>query len=231
MSGKRILQSAVDAAMAVLLPLLMAYSLIGEEIHEWLGTAMLLLFLLHHALNWRWYGSLFRGRYSPVRILNTAVDFLLLADMLAMGISGIVMSSHVFQFLNISNGASAARAVHLPGAFWGFLLMSFHIGLHWQTVLSRIRAVRPGWPGGKAGTVMRLSVILVSAYGIFAFFKRRFPDYLFLRSSFMFFNFDEPAVFYVLDMAAVMVAFAALGFCCTRLLADAERRRRKDGPQ
>lgn len=41
----------VDAAMVLLLPLLMAYSLIGEAFHEFAGTLMLLLFLAHHRLN------------------------------------------------------------------------------------------------------------------------------------------------------------------------------------
>ena len=40
----------LDAAMLLLLPLLMAYSLIGEAFHEVAGTLMLALFLLHHWL-------------------------------------------------------------------------------------------------------------------------------------------------------------------------------------
>ena len=48
MPGKRTARVVVDLGMTVLLLLLMAYSLIGEEAHEWLGAAMLLLFVLHH---------------------------------------------------------------------------------------------------------------------------------------------------------------------------------------
>ena len=33
-----------DLAMTVLLLLLMAYSLVGEVLHEWMGIAMLVLF-------------------------------------------------------------------------------------------------------------------------------------------------------------------------------------------
>ena len=40
----------IDFGMTVLLPLLMAYTLVGEASHEWLGMAMLALFVLHHAL-------------------------------------------------------------------------------------------------------------------------------------------------------------------------------------
>lgn len=54
----------VDAAMLLLLPLLMACSLIGEAFHEAAGTLMLVLFLLHHWMNRAWWKNLFKGRYS-----------------------------------------------------------------------------------------------------------------------------------------------------------------------
>lgn len=226
MSKKRILQSVVDLAMAVLLPLLMAYDLIGEEAHEWMGAAMVSLFLVHQVLNRRWYGALLHGRYHAARILNTVVNFLLLVDLVLMGASGIVMSAHVFSFLNLSKGASAARLIHLPCAFWGFLLMSFHIGLHWQAVLSRIRAVWPGKANGKVRIFLRILVFSTSAYGIYAFFKRRFPDYLFLKTQFIFFDYEEPLAFYLLDLAAVMVLFAVLGHACVTMLTKMERKRK-----
>lgn len=47
--------------MTVMLLFLMAYSLIGEALHEWLGIGMLLLFVLHHILNASWYRNLRRG--------------------------------------------------------------------------------------------------------------------------------------------------------------------------
>lgn len=39
----------LDLAMTALLLPLMAYSLVGETAHEWLGTAMAVLFLGRHA--------------------------------------------------------------------------------------------------------------------------------------------------------------------------------------
>ena len=43
--------------MTVLLLLLMAYSLIGETVHEVIGTAILVLFIGHHILNRGWYNA------------------------------------------------------------------------------------------------------------------------------------------------------------------------------
>ena len=54
----------IDISMTVLLPFLMAYSLIGEAFHEVVGTAIFVLFIVHHLLNRRWYGALFKGKYN-----------------------------------------------------------------------------------------------------------------------------------------------------------------------
>lgn len=216
---KRILQTGADMAMTVLLPLIMARSLTGGEAHEWLGTAMVVLFAAHHILNRRWYGALLRGKYRPVRVLHTAVNFLLLADMLCLAVSGVVLSAHVFSFLHLTGGAAAARLVHLPAAFWGFLLMSFHLGLHWPAVLSRLREA-----GRIPRIIARVLALLLSAWGLFAFFRHRFPDYLFLRSQFLFFDYDQAPAAYLFDMATVIVLFAALGYLCVKRLSKTDGR-------
>lgn len=48
MWGKKKIRMASDLLMVFLLPVLMAYSLVGEAAHEWIGIVMFLLFLLHH---------------------------------------------------------------------------------------------------------------------------------------------------------------------------------------
>lgn len=40
----------IDFLMTVLLLLLMAYQITGQELHEWFGIGMLVLFLLHNIL-------------------------------------------------------------------------------------------------------------------------------------------------------------------------------------
>jgi len=228
MREKQKLQMLADIAMAVLLPLLMAYSLIGEEVHEWLGAAILALFILHHALNYRWFPALLKGHYGAVRILNTAVNLLLLIDILMMGISGIVMSTYAFSFLGISKAASLAREIHLPGAYWGFLLMSFHIGLHWSVMSERILAILRRRTSKGAVALLRLLALLVSCYGVYTFIFLKFTDYLFLRTHFVFLPFDEPVIFYLGNITAVMVLFAVIGYYGTKLLSFVEQKTRKE---
>jgi len=193
--------------MVVLLPVLMAYSLVGEAFHEVAGTLMLALFLLHHWLNRAWLKNLFRGKYTARRLFQTALDLLLLVFMILQPVSGILMSKHLYTFLPTAGLASTMRIIHLPLANWSFVLMSLHAGTHLMGMLPR--------GSGKTAPLVVLSVI--SAYGIYAFFKRHIPDYMFLRQAFAFFDYSEPRVFFFADHLAVMVLFAMIGCGITEL--------------
>ena len=47
----------IDIGMTICLLLLMPYSLLSETAHEWIGMAMLVLFISHHILNHKWVTS------------------------------------------------------------------------------------------------------------------------------------------------------------------------------
>ena len=134
------LRIAVDSGMVLLLPLLMAYSLVGETAHEYLGIGMSLLFVAHHILNVAWWKHLLRGKYTPLRILGTAIDLALVVIMLALPISGMILSRYVFRFLHLG-GAATARTVHLLASYWGLVLMSFHAGMHGNRIVSNLRSL------------------------------------------------------------------------------------------
>lgn len=203
----------VDAAMVVLLPMLMAYSLIGETFHEIAGTLMLCLFIAHHWLNWAWFKGLLRGRYTPRRVFRTAVDLLLLVFMIAQPVTGILMSKHLYSFLPTANLSAAVRAIHLPLANWGFVLMCIHAGTHLEKPMRKL---------SKAGKAL---LALLTAYGCYAFVKRQLPAYMFLKTSFVFFDYSEPRAFFFLDYLAVMVLFTMLGWGIMRLLQKKGRKK------
>ena len=228
-SKKRIVQIVIDFAMILLLPFLMAYSLVGETTHEWLGIIMLMLIILHHVLNYRWFGTLFKGKYRPVRILNASVTLLLLVDIIFQGISGIMMSGHVFLFLNIQQGMSFARTAHLIGAYWGFVLMSVHVGLHWEKMLNIARKMFKKPSVVRAWTV-RIFVLIIAGYGVYTFAVRDLGDYMLLKTQFVFFDYGEPIMFFLLDYAAMIVLFAATGYYLTKLLAKIETKQKRSRP-
>ena len=194
--------------MLLLLPMLMAYSLIGEAFHEVTGTLMLALFILHHWLNRGWWKSLFRGQYSPQRVFQTTLNLSLLLFMIVQPLCGILMSKHLFAYLPTAGMASVARTIHLPLAYWGFVLMSLHAGTHLRSML----------PKGKGRRTAIVILSAVSLYGVYAFFKRQIPDYMFLKMQFVYFDYSEPRIFFLTDLLAVIVFFALLGYGITRML-------------
>ena len=138
---KPILKSkiAVDAAMSVSMLLLMAYGLVGEVPHEWLGMGMFALFAAHHILNRRWSRAVPHGRYTPQRFVQTALIGLIFLCMIDSMSSGIVLSRHVFAFLPKHGGYEMAGKLHILCAFWGFMLMSLHLEMHWNMLLTMAR--------------------------------------------------------------------------------------------
>ena len=68
---------------------------------------------------------------SAYRAAQTLLTFLLLLSVLGSLFSGLVLSQYVLDFLPLGWGQDLAQALHLPCAFWSFLLMGLHLGLHW----------------------------------------------------------------------------------------------------
>ncbi len=219
MPAKRKIQIFVDFAMTALLPLLMAYSMIGEMVHEWLGATMLVLFVVHHVLNFRWFKFFVKGKYTLVRIFNAIVNLLLLADMLCLAISGIVLSRYVFSFLPIEGGASFARRLHMLGSYWGLALMSVHIGMHWTMVLRMFCKATALPPSGRRKVVIQVCCLTVSVYGVYAFITRQILDYMMLKIQFVFFDFNETLFLFLLDYLAIIILFAVVGYYLSKLFA------------
>jgi hypothetical protein len=219
MSQKRKVKMAIDLVMTILLPILMAYSLIGETIHEWLGILMFLLFFLHHLLNWRWHKTLIKGHYSALRIFGTAINLILVIIMIVLPVSGIIMAKHTFRFLNLTVGISFARVVHMMASYWGFVLMSVHLGLHWNMIMNMVRkAMNVAKTLVWRMVLLRIVVILIVGYGIYSFFTRQFTDYMFLRSQFVFIDFSEFLLFFFIDYLAIMGLFVSFGYYFGKLL-------------
>lgn len=206
----------VDTAMSALLLLLMSYEMIGAAAHEWLGVAMFILLILHHILNRRWLGNILKGKYTPLRVLQTALDALVLLCMLGSMVSGVVLSQHALKFLPIRGGTGWARTAHLLGGYWGFVLTSLHLGLHCSVIVGI--AGRRLKPSKARAWVCRLAGLGAAVYGGYAFVRRGLPGYLTLKNHFAFFDFSEPLICFLLDYLAIMGLCVWAGYYLWRLI-------------
>lgn len=205
MKLKTIIKLSVDILMTLALLLLMGYHLWGETLHEWVGAGMLLLFIAHHILNGYWYKTLFKGKYNAMRILTLCTTLLLLASMIAQMYSGIVMSRYVFDFLPATGGMALARRLHILGAYWGFLLMSLHLGLHWNMILGMSRKAAGIKNKSKFRSIIAFIIgLVIAGYGVWVFIGRDLTTYLLLKSEFVFLDYSESKVLFYIDYLALM---------------------------
>ena len=220
MKPNTVVKRCVDLLMVIGLLFVSGYQFWGEAAHEWAGAGLFVLCLVHNLLNCSWYRNLFKGKYTPLRIIQLCVNILLLVSMALQMYSGILMSRYAFAFLPVKSGLVLARRLHILGAYWGILLMSLHLGLHWNMILGMVKrsmtktgmaktdAAKNGAAQNSLGEsrprLWTLAGLLVAIYGGSVFVKRDFAPYLFLKSEFVFLDYNEPVWLFYLDYLALM---------------------------
>lgn len=132
----------IDALIVLGFVLSMSYSLIGKALHEWVGLATLALFMGHLGLNARFFAPRPKARGNRLRRTMLLFGALLVFVTLGLTVSSLLLSKYALAFLPFSGGTKAATP-HQICAYWGFLVMGLHLGLHWsavgKTLLKKLR--------------------------------------------------------------------------------------------
>ena len=191
--------------MIILMPVLMAYSLVSEKYHEYLGVLIFILFIIHHIYNRRYIKNIFKGKYNPYKIGRLIINIILFILMLLQPISGILMSKYLFNNLNVSNTASI-RVIHLCVAYWLYIFLSIHAGMHLNRLYKTVRKIMKD-----SSWLFEGVIVLISIYGIRSFMNQKFIDYLFLRTQFVYFDYSSPLIYFFLDYIAIMILFMFVG--------------------
>jgi hypothetical protein len=218
----------LNLAMILLVAFQMAYLLVGLRGHERLGSILVALVVAHLIINRSAFLAPLRGHRTPARIFAMALGALALLAIIALAVSGVTMSAGAFGYANAKGWVAKARIVHLVCAYWGFILISVHLGLHWKAFLRLFRkpaspSARPMGFGAKkiskcAWVLPFVVVAAMAAFGAVTFFKREIASYLFLRVVFAYFDLNVPLWRYVLENLAIMGLFATMGYCLGKLL-------------
>ena len=237
---------SVDITMTILSIILMGgnYLFPADLVHEILGVALFVLWAVHITLNRRWYASLaqasklitstnandrrsysalFRGKYNPYRVMQTVINCCILICTIFLMISGIILSNHLFTFLNIQGGLGFARIAHLLASHWYYLFMSLHIGLHVGMIFGNKGTSTSAGPSTGSGTtrtaiIPRIILALVCAYGIYAFIARGVWKYLILRQQFFFFDLERGYILFALDYISIIILFATISHFIAKIL-------------
>ena len=69
MRYRRTVKIIIDIAIYLIFVALMQEHLWSDGLYEWLGITLFALFIVHTILNFGWYQSLFKGKYTPTRTI------------------------------------------------------------------------------------------------------------------------------------------------------------------
>lgn len=209
----------------------------ADIVHEILGVGLFVLWSVHIFLNRRWYGAIFKGKYNPCRIMQTVINCCILLCTIFLMISGIILSNHLFTFLNIQSGLGFARIAHLLSSHWYYLFMSLHIGLHVGMITNKMRHpapinCHPELVSGSSTNEMpkqvrhdklrkiipRILLVLTSLYGLYAFIARGVWKYLILSQQFFFFDLERGYILFAMDYISIIILFATISHFIAKLL-------------
>lgn len=183
--SNRVAKTVTDIMMIIGLFVLMAYPLTGNAIHMWIGIAEFILFAVHNVLNYKWYKGIFKGKYTAARVMYIITDLFTILSVIALFVSAVILSD-CFGLIEIRSGKGFGRILHLLSAYWGFMFLSFHIGLHWSAIYKAIfRRIETNIVFKVS---FRIMAILIAVLGAYVFIKNDILSYMFLRKQFVNFN-------------------------------------------
>ena len=198
-----IFKRTIDIVMSVLLLFLTAFQVTGESAHEWLGISMTVLLIIHNILNRKWYKAIFKGKYSPYRTAVTAVNISLLVSIALTAVSGMAMSNNAVPFMYGIINVMTARKLHLAMAYWSFILMGIHIGMHVKAMTAKMN--------GAPKLIFGIILAAVSAAGLWFFVKSGIVNYIFFRTHFAFLDYETAKPFVILQNLAMLLFWVQVG--------------------
>jgi len=198
----------------------------GTVAEGWIGMAMLVLFISHHILNHKWVTSVRKGKYNAFRVIQTVLVIIMLILIMGSMISGILLSNHIFKWIKISGTYMTARQIHMFCAYWGLVVMSLHLGFHWNIAVAMAGRL---WehPSVIRTWAARSVATTIAGYGLYAFYRRQIGDYLIMRMHFVFYDYEKGIFPFLLDYLAVMMLIAFIGYYSGVFLKKTGKRKRK----
>ncbi len=211
----------IDGSMAILFLLALCFRFLPKQLHEVLGIAFFLAAVIHLFWNRTWFASRGGGFTTMRGRVSTTVNILLIISTVAILVTGVLISHHLFKELiplalrrNI-----LLHKLHVSLPYYWLILAGLHLGFHWQGVWQRLTdrfSLRLPSAAGKLLAVL-VPVFLLAA-GTWGTVLTRAWDRLLMKHIF-----HTPAMQYPLELnmfffIAILGMFTWLGFMAEKWL-------------
>lgn len=214
----------INIFMTIFFIILMGYHITGNKIHEYLGVITLSLVIIHNCLNIKWYKNIAKGKYNLQRIFLMLIDLLLLIVTIGIAVSSMIISSEVFDFLNIQT-TMFGRRLHMLTTSWGFILISAHIGLHLNGLIMKFKDKLKNSTFEYVYYFILLSIIL---YGGYSFITTGFWENMFLLNDFSFFEFDKSPIIICIEYITILIFVAFIIYGLIHITKNAINKLKKE---
>lgn len=93
----------------------------------------------------------------------------------------------------------------MAASYWGFVLMSIHLGMHWGVITGMFRRLLKGRKMPVAAVWgLWLVAAVIAGYGLVCFIQKDIVSYMFLKNQFVFLDFEQGAVSVFAEYIAMM---------------------------
>lgn len=216
----RKLRIILDIVMTCLLIILMGYYITDNTVHEILGTITFVLFIIHNILNRKWYKSIFKGKHNFQRKFHIIINLLLFTTIIGMMVSGIMISSDVFDFLNLKT-TMFGRSLHMISTSWGFVLMAIHIGFHITGIMNKLNAKMKN---STFEYVYYFILLLLIGLGVYSFISLHLWEEMFLLVDFKFFDYEQSAILFYLKYISILFTISFVIYIIFNLIKKIKNR-------
>lgn len=202
----------IDITMTILILFALAFRITGDVLHEWIGVVVYILFIIHNVINRHWYKQIFAKtkKRSFNWKVNTIINLLLLILMSVILVTGLVQSKSVLGFFNLS-GSMLLRQVHSIASYWGYILISVHLGMHWQMLSKHFFSTLVNSSNRRFYRFLFRAIgLLMAASGMWAFIERDMYSKLLLGMSFDFW--DRSTILFFIYHLLIMALFVWITF-------------------
>lgn len=173
--NKNLYKMILDIAMTIIIILLMKTAFTGIELHEIFGIAAFIFFLIHKLINIKLIKNMF-NKFSSKNIVQKFViitDLFLLIDIFIIIGTGVLISQYLFNNVFSISDLSIYSAVHHGSAYLGMLLISVHIGLHWNFIINMLKKIfKVKYISAFRTIVLRITTVIIMLLGIKASFDQ-----------------------------------------------------------
>ena len=220
MTLEKTLRIALDIAMTVLLLCAYAFQITGVTAHIWIGIVIFILFATHIFINRNWFKAMFKGKYTPYRIVMTVINILLVLAAVTMMITGILEARWEDSFLQYESEITI-RQIHTTTAYWFWPLIGVHLGLHWEIFtkfINKNNFIATAMRRGTFGAGSRILACLFAAFGAWSFFDRDMFSKLFLGFSFDYWPQERPVILFFAETLSIMGLFVFVTYYFMKLI-------------